>query len=434
MITARRNRNHVGQTGGNGGLAVAVVSPADDRAADLERQTVIIARRNRHHVGRTGGNGGLAVGVISPADDRAVGLERHTMRTARRDCEQRSADGCWVNEGHVTFIGQGIGAVESEGRGPERLVGPVRHAKAVAGHTPIVIGHTRGQAGQRGVDSDLIRAAADTLGWSAVSVGKGGTPFKPGRGGQSLGIDRAVERGRVVEQIGRQQRADRGDDHGTGGGGLRAQRIGEAVSQHVSAGGIHIHRAGHHDGQIQVVQTSGNSGLAIIVESPADVRAVGLERQTVRIARRNRYHVGRTGWNSDLAVVVVSPTDDRAVGLERQTVKSARRNRHHIGQASGNRGLAVRVPSPTDDPAVRFERQTVITVRRNRHHVGRTGGNGDLAVVVRSPTDDRAVGLDRQTVHETRRHRHHVGRTGGNGGLAKTVVSPGDDRAVGLEC
>ena len=116
MVIARRNGHHVDRTGRTVGLAIIVVSPTDDRAIGLERQTVPIARRKGQHFGRAGGNGGLAVRVPSPAGDGAVGLERQTVIIARCDCEKRTADVCpRVNERRVAFIGKEIRAGESEG-------------------------------------------------------------------------------------------------------------------------------------------------------------------------------------------------------------------------------------------------------------------------------------------------------------------------------
>ena len=201
------------------------------------------------------------------------------------------------------------------------------------------------EVGQPGIDRHRIRAAADALGWSAVSVGKGGTPFKPSCGVLSHRIDRAVERDRVLEQIGRRQGADRENDHCARAGGHSPQRVGGTVSQHISAWVIHIHRAAHRDGQIQGIQISRTGGVAGARGSPTDDRAVGLERQTVPGTGRNRHDMDRIGGNRGLAVVVVAPAEDSAVGLKRKTEVIARCNRHHIRRIGGNVGNAVRVVS-----------------------------------------------------------------------------------------
>src|SRR5208282_1541747 len=136
--------------------------------------------------------------------------------------------------------------------------------------------------------------------------------------------------------------------------------------------------------------------------------AAGGQEEAAVGAGSNGHDVAQTGGNVDLAVAVVPPADNGAVGLERQTIVLARRNRHYVIQGlTGQRYCADRGPWSS-----------------------RSRNTGTLAAVVASPANDGAVGPERQTVVSTRRNGHHIDQTGGNVGLAVTVASPAEDGAV----
>ena len=67
MFATRSDGGDTGETSGDGGLAAAVVAPADDGAVVPEREAVVVTRCDSGDAGKAGGDGGLAFAVVAPA-------------------------------------------------------------------------------------------------------------------------------------------------------------------------------------------------------------------------------------------------------------------------------------------------------------------------------------------------------------------------------
>ena len=79
MVVSSGDGGDARERGGDGGLAVAVVAPADDGAVVLERKAVEVPCGDGGDAGEPSGDGGQAEAGVAPADDGAVVLERKAV-------------------------------------------------------------------------------------------------------------------------------------------------------------------------------------------------------------------------------------------------------------------------------------------------------------------------------------------------------------------
>src|SRR5438477_1960693 len=91
MGTSSSNRQDIRYSRRNVSLRIGVVPPCSDFAIGLQGKAVKLARRNSHHIGETGWDSHLTLAIITPARHSSVRSQGQRVRGARGngDCVRK---------------------------------------------------------------------------------------------------------------------------------------------------------------------------------------------------------------------------------------------------------------------------------------------------------------------------------------------------------
>ena len=129
-----------------------------------------------------------------------------------------------------------------------------------------------------------------------------------------------------------------------------------------------------------------------VSDPPRDNRAVFFQGITGEGSRRNRLYARQILWDAGLIIIVQTPPDYRAIGLQRQTVPKPGGNGNHTRQIFWNLGdLAISVVSPGSNRAIRIDRNTVGLTSSDRYCISHSSRHCALTQAVPAPGDDCSV-------------------------------------------
>ena len=228
VIAPGGNRRHLHQPVGNSGLAIinweriniAIVAiipfqtvsrtPGDDRAVAPQGQAVVGPHGHRRHIRQPDRTGGLAIAIVSPADDLGPGAEARSQRRSRQVAQPRRVAG----EGAAKIDGGGAIREDAAGQLPRReRAGDVRRrhgsgrrrdarARRVGG---IRRGRERLARRQRGVVHRPVGAdgqlqPAGVAGEDGAEIERGGEAAAGDGGGQRVRAEGPAAGTRVVKR------------------------------------------------------------------------------------------------------------------------------------------------------------------------------------------------------------------------------------------